>query len=112
MSCGFDPRSVILSLGESSATNSDSGRELSKGGFCKPSFGAMRSFWFSGGISWSDGEEEMASERSWKVADAGSVKLCGEPWWCTVRVIVSSCCSIVTSTNICRQAGMYRNSKY
>lgn len=109
ISCGFDPKRVILSFGELSEMTSDNGRELSKGGFWRPGFGAMSNFWFSGGISWRDGEEEMARERSWKVAEEGSVMLWGEPWWCTVRVIVSSCWSILKSMNMCRVCSMYRD---
>jgi hypothetical protein len=49
-----------------------------------PGFGAMRSFWFSMGMLrvWA-----MVEERSWRVASGGRVKVCGLPWWWTVRVI-------------------------
>ena len=53
------PSRVILARGE------DRGRvDNGVGGngcFCKPGFGEMRSFWFSGGM---ERESEMAAERS------------------------------------------------
>lgn len=73
------PRRVILNLGEWS------GRMVlsavgGKGAFCIPGLGAMRSFWFSAGIS---RMVSIAAERSWSVADVERWKVCGVPWWCT-----------------------------
>lgn len=47
---------------------------LLKGGFCRPSLGAIRSFWFSMGIC-KEEDEEIFDARSSRVAELGSVNV-------------------------------------